>query len=235
MSKISALDVGAPNRLSLASMGRRTALLWAVVWRAVTVLLVLQIAALSLLMYLGDQEAAPPPILANAFANPFLLIHAVAGSVALVVGPLQFVRPLRARFPLVHRLTGLVYVAACAVSVPAAFMLALGSTAGPLAGAGFGVLAMLLTLCTFVGLHKAVRQRFSAHREWMIRSYALTGAAVTLRLMLLATGLAGLDFEQSYLAIAWLSWIANLGLAETYIRSRRLKGATNYTPALAGS
>ena len=48
----------------------------------------------------------------------------------------------------------------------------------------------------------------------MIRSYALTFAAVTLRLQIPLSQIAGLSMETAYPVIAWLSWIPNLLLAE---------------------
>ena len=199
-------------------------------WRAAVVLLTVQITAVSLLTYVGNGEAAPPPILANAFANPFLLIHVIAGVIALAVGPLQFVRAIRVRTPAVHRAAGLTYVGACAVSAPAAFMLALGTSAGPVAAAGFAILAVLLALFTYLGLRAAIERRFADHRDWMLRSYALTATAITLRLMLPAAGLLRLEFLPAYQAIAWLSWITNLVLVEYYIRRKR--AAAEY-PTLA--
>lgn len=67
----------------------------------------------------------------------------------------------------------------------------------------------------------------------MLRSYALTATAITLRLMLPAAGLLGLDFLPAYRTIAWLSWISNLVLVETYIRRQRSvePGGAIRTPA----
>jgi hypothetical protein len=48
----------------------------------------------------------------------------------------------------------------------------------------------------------------------MTRNYALTFAGVTLRLWLILFQVAGLDFTFSYIAMAWISWIPNLILAE---------------------
>ena len=203
-------------------MGGRIATIGSIGVRGAVVLLALQIAAVSLLRYVVSPETAPVQLLANAFADPFLVIHVIAGVIALLIGPLQFVHRIRERLPSLHRISGLTYVAACAVSAPAAFMLAVGTTAGPVAGAGFATLALLLALFTYLGLRAAVERRFADHREWMLRSYAMTATAITLRLMLPAAGLLGIDFLAAYQAIAWLSWITNLVLIEYYIRRRRL-------------
>ena len=207
-------------------MNQRLAPIFATAWRGVIVLLTVQIAAVSIFNYLIDSSGAPPPILTNAFANPFLAIHVVAGVTALVIGPLQFVRRIRERVPMLHRATGLIYVAACAVSVPAALMLALGATAGPIAGAGFAMLALLLSVFTYFGLRTALERRFAEHREWMLRSYAMTATAITLRLMIPASMLLGFEFVPAYQVIAWISWMTNLALVEYYIRRSRTSAAT---------
>jgi len=63
-----------------------------------------------------------------------------------------------------------------------------------------------------------VRSRdYAAHREWMIRSYALCLAAVTLRVYLPLSAMAGIPFSESYPAISWLCWVPNLIIAEWFL------------------
>ena len=67
----------------------------------------------------------------------------------------------------------------------------------------------------FKAYERARARDYVAHRAWMIRSYALCLGAVTLRVYLpLSLGPLGLPFEQAYPAIAWVSWVPNLILAE---------------------
>jgi len=55
----------------------------------------------------------------------------------------------------------------------------------------------------------------------MIRSFALTLAAVTLRIYI-PIGLAlPVPFEVSYQAISFLCWVPNLLLAELYLRRQK--------------
>lgn len=178
-----------------------------------------QIAMDSVLKYFTDRQA-PPEILANAFANPFLMLHVAGGVAALVIAPLQFAGWIRARVPALHRATGRIYVAACAVAAPAGFMLALGTTAGPIASTGFALLAILWLAFTYLGVRSAIARSFVEHRAWMIRSYALAASAITLRLMLPLAGMLGLPFLPAYQAIAWLCWLTNLALAELYLRAK---------------
>ena len=91
-------------------------------------------------------------------------------------------------------------------------------TRGPVATAGFGLLAILWIGFTLLGWRSAVKGRFVEHRRWMIRSWALTLAAVTLRIYLPTVGVLELDFLPWYRAIAFLCWVPNLILAEIWLR-----------------
>ena len=205
-----------------------------IAWRAILVLLTVEIAIVSLLRYFTSFEAPPEPIAANAFAFPFLALHVAAGVTALLLGPLQFVHRIRARRPGFHRATGRIYVIACAVAAPTGFVLALGSTAGPVAGSGFAVQALLWAAFTWLGYCAAAERRFGDHREWMLRSYACTSSAIMLRLMLpFSIFVLGLDFLPAYQVIAWLSWAVNLALFEYHIRRSRGEGAGYGRPARA--
>lgn len=111
-----------------------------------------------------------------------LLIHVSCGTVALLTGPWQFSRRLRQRHLGLHRLTGRVYLVAVALGALASFYLACTTT--PWAW-GFGV-AMLgvAWLTTSSMAYYAIRQRqISVHREWMVRSYVVTFAFVTFRIL----------------------------------------------------
>ena len=93
-----------------------------------------------------------------------------------------------------------------------------------MAGGGFATLALLWPIFTWLGVRAAIERRFDEHREWMLRSYAMTAAAITLRLMLPAAGYFEIGFSTAYPIIAWLCWGANLAIAEYYIRRTRPAG-----------
>jgi hypothetical protein len=184
----------------------------------------------------------PPPIMANPNFQPIgIETHIAASGVAMLVGAFQFNRGLRSRLPTLHRWTGRLYVAACIVGGIAGGAIALGSTSGLIAGWGFLSLAALWIPFTALAWLAAMRKDFVAHERWMIRSFALTFGAVTLRLQLPIAGVlgdAGLipnDFVSSYQVIAWLAWVPNLLVAELIIASkrkpRRPKVASAPTPA----
>ena len=161
-----------------------------------------------------------PAIMGNHFFTPLgIKTHIAAAGVALLVGAFQFLRPLRRRAPAVHRWTGRVYIAACTIGGLAGGAIALYTTYGPVAGWGFLVLAVLWVPFTLLALACAMRRNFAAHERWMVRSFALTFGAVTLRLYL-PVGVMTVGFEVAYPIIAWLAWVPNLIVAEIWLRSR---------------
>jgi uncharacterized membrane protein YozB (DUF420 family) len=88
---------------------------------------------------------------------------------------------------------------------------------GTVARAGFAILACIWVY-TGVRAWLAVRAReIASHRRWMIRSFALTLAAVALRVYLPSALAAGIEFETAYPIIAWLCWVPNLLVAEFLI------------------
>jgi hypothetical protein len=108
----------------------------------------------------------------------------------------------------------------CLRSSAVGFALAQHAFGGLTARAGFGLLAVCWTGST-LNAYRHIRQgNLSAHRSWMIRSYALTLAAVTLRVYLPSSQLAGIPMPVAYPAIAWLCWVPNLLIAEWFVRSR---------------
>jgi hypothetical protein len=161
---------------------------------------------------------APTQITSNPMAHPWLWVHAGFAATALIAGPWQFLARVRGRWPRVHRWIGRAYVFACLAGGCAGLLLASGSTAGPIARAGFGLLAVIWMGVNAQGLRLAMTGRYAEHREWMIRSFALTFAAVTLRVQMPLAQIMGLDPLMAYRAISWLAWVPNLMLAELYVR-----------------
>jgi uncharacterized membrane protein len=169
--------------------------------------------------YLADARLGIPQVLANLFARPWLFIHVAGAATALLIGPLNFVGALRRRAPAVHRWVGRVYIAGCLIGGLGGLVCAFGSTAGPVATAGFGSLAVFWIVFNTLGyLTARRRRRFADHRAWMIRSFALTFGAVTLRLYLPLVPLLPISFLDGYRAISFLAWVPNLILAEIYLR-----------------
>lgn len=150
-----------------------------------------------------------------------LYVHVFGALTALLVGPWQFAERLRERRRRLHRRIGVTYLLGCLVGGVGALLMAPVAYGGPVSGGGFACLAVAWLVTGGAGLRAILDGRVIDHRRWMIRSFALTFAAVTLRLMLIAVAVAHLDFRTSYPAIAWLCWVPNLLLAWWFTRGRR--------------
>jgi hypothetical protein len=90
---------------------------------------------------------------------------------------------------------------------------------------GFTLLA-LTWLYSGYRAYTAIRQRrIEEHRRWMVRNYALTFAAVTLRIYLPLGMIAQLPFDIVYATVAWMCWIPNLFVVEWFLRRRSTAAA----------
>lgn len=163
-----------------------------------------------------------PPMLLESFrARPWgINPHALFGAIALIAGAAQFSRMVLQRRRL-HRMIGMVYVTASLVVGVAGTYMAWYSFGGWPTHLGFGLLGFSLLSTTAIAFRRIRRRDIAAHRRWMIRSYSLIFAAVTLRLQLpVLTVLLG-GFAPAYLIVAWSSWLPNLAFAELRIRTTR--------------
>ena len=146
-------------------------------------------------------------------------LHVIGGATALALGPFQFVPGLRALRPGLHRCSGRLYVAGIAVGGIGGLYMAPLSYGGNITHIGFGILALVWLATTSMALRAALIGHFDAHRRWIVRSYALTFAAVTLRLWLIGFATT-LPLETAYQIVSWLAWVPNLAFAEIYLRKR---------------
>lgn len=188
-------------------------------WSAMTLL------ALGVAVYAGAALFAAPlrtEFVQDIFSNLPIAIsaHLAGGMVAIVLGAFQVNSRLRSRFLQVHRWSGQVYVVAVLVGGTAGFVLALSSFGGLVTHFGFGLMAFCWVATTLIAYRSIRLGNVTAHRAWMLRSYALTLAAVTLRLYLALSQVAQIDFESAYQAISWLCWVPNLLVTEWVILAR---------------
>lgn len=186
--------------------------------------LALGVCAYAVLVYalapLGS--AVHPDMMANFQAHRLgIYSHVFASAVALLLGPFQFMARLRQRFAPVHRWSGRIYLGVgVLVGGVSGLYMAMHAFGGIVSRLGFACLA-LSWLYTGSRAFLAIRAGAVAeHRRWMVRNFALTFAAVTLRIYLPASMAAGIRFELAYPAIAWLAWVPNLLVAEQLFNVR---------------
>ena len=146
-----------------------------------------------------------------------LYAHVFAAIFALALGPFQFSARLRTRHLRLHRWSGRLYLGVgVLIGGAAGLYMAAYAFGGTVARLGFAGLA-IAWLYTGLRAYVAIRSRdVTAHRRWMVRNFALTFAAVTLRLYLPAAVAAGVEMETAYPVIAWLCWVPNLVVAELW-------------------
>jgi hypothetical protein len=152
-----------------------------------------------------------------------LLLHIVAGTAALLIGPLQFSATLRRRNLALHRWSGRVYLVSVAVSVVAAIRILLlpHSSFGFRIGTAGLALAWIATTAV---AYAAVRARqIPLHKEWMIRSYVVTFGFVFFRLPL--GPLFSLEIatrDEIATAVSWMCWALPLLVTEVVLSARKI-------------
>lgn len=185
----------------------------------------LAIAALAVgtvsLRYLLPHVPFPAELPNFVVRHGWLVAHAGFSSIALLIGPWQFLGTLRSRWLTVHRWIGRVYSAAVAAGWITSLPIATHAKTGAAASAGFVTLGLLWISSTMCGYTTGRLRQLQRHREWMIRSYALTAAAITLRIYLPLSLISGIAYTVSYPIIAWACWIPNLLFAEWLIHRAR--------------
>lgn len=144
--------------------------------------------------------------------------HIGLGGVALMIGWTQFHAVWRNRRRNQHRAIGKLYVLSALLSALCSLYLAFSATGGWIAGMGFGLLGALWFSTTLLAFRSIKKGRMQDHEKWMLYSYALCFAAVTLRIWLPFLS-SILDFIQAYRIVAWLCWLPNLWVAWKLSRS----------------
>jgi hypothetical protein len=152
-------------------------------------------------------------------------VHVFTSMIPLLAGFTQFAPWVLKKWPGVHRSMGRVYViTVCFVTGPASLMMAFYANGGLTSRIAFVTLALLWLGTTAMGWRSVLQRKWQVHREWMIRSYALTLSAITLRAWKFAIVFA---FEPPpmdvYRIVAWLGFVPNLLIAEWLIRRLRKK------------
>lgn len=152
-----------------------------------------------------------------------LRAHIFFGIVAVLLGPWQFWSAIRDRFRRVHKAIGLTYLTTAILGSTGGLLLAPITVGGVTTHFGFGLLAILWGTTTFYAFTLIRKRNWRAHREWMIRSYALCLAFVMLRLWFPGLQAYGASMVEAYQTTAWMCWVPNLIIAELYIGWYRTK------------
>lgn len=154
----------------------------------------------------------------------WLVAHLGGGSLALILGPFQFSTALRQRYIKVHRWIGRTYLSGVLIGSIAAVYMSFNVSPNKAFGVALLFLALAWVTTSSMGLIAVLRRQFAAHREWMIRSYVVTFAFVSFRLLKDLNVFGRLDPESQSVMRGWVAWAVPLLLAEVILQWRRTIG-----------
>jgi uncharacterized membrane protein len=180
-------------------------------------------AAVNAVVFMLVQGYGSPDIKSRFFTTAIAgWAHTMGGAVASLIGPFQLVTKIRTTWPRVHVWMGRTYLCAVLAGALGGLYFAPSSTAGVVGSVGFTTLA-LFWLYSGAQAYIAIRRgNVQAHRRWMLRNYALTFAAATLRIQLPLLIMGGLAFHAAYTTVAWSSWVPNWLAVEAWLCKRKV-------------
>lgn len=197
---------------------------WRGIWFAVVALASVSIGAYAIVVYTTRPlGSVVHPQMQRAFeSHPWgILIHIFASSIAILTGPFQFLASVRRRWPAVHRWLGRMYLGfGVLFGGLAGLYMSAFAFGGLVSSVGFAALAVIWMYTGIRAFASARSGDFAAHRAWMIRNFALTLAAVTIRIGIGIGFAFGLSFEVFYPVLTWLCWVPNLMVAEWIVKRR---------------
>ena len=160
-----------------------------------------------------------PAMKANFRAHSIgIYLHIFPSLIALAIGPFQFIEKIRLKKIQLHRTLGKIYLLSVFIGGIAGLFMSFYSFGGYVSHFGFGILS-ILWLTSGIAAYSTIKKKdIRAHSEWMIINFALTFAAVTLRIGLGIGFASGIAFEIFYPYLSWSCWVPNLIVALLIIR-----------------
>lgn len=154
--------------------------------------------------------------IATGWYLPFYYSHVLIAGIILIVGIFQLHPLSRYKFPVTHRMLGRVYVFGILFfAAPGGLVMSLFIGRGPWVLTSFILQSLLWFFFTAMAFHCIRKKDIAGHKKWMWRSYALTFAAITLRVYIFFTSWSyDLNQPTAYALLAWLSWVPNLLIVE---------------------
>lgn len=147
-------------------------------------------------------------------------VHVFTSLFALLAGFTQFSGYILKHHRSLHRVMGKLYVIfVLFINFPVAMVMAVNANGLLPARIAFVLLDLLWCWFTLKAVLAIRKKDIVSHQRFMIRSYALTFSAITLRSWkIILSGLFILDPQTLYMIEAWIGFVPNLLLAEIIIR-----------------
>ncbi len=158
-------------------------------------------------------------VVSNSFWRTAFYLHVFTCFLCLTAGFTQFSSLIQKKYITIHRAVGKMYVYnILIVNFPMALILGIyanGNLPGKIA---FILLDLLWVYFTFAAIYWVKNGNIPRHRNFMIRSYALTLTALTLRLCkFVLSRYSDWTYESIYIFDAWTALSFNLVVAELII------------------
>jgi len=171
-------------------------------------------------------------ILHLSFYRVAFLIHISSSLVVIASGAFLFISISKSKWWKFHRILGRVYVIlVLLLAAPSGLIMGYFANGGLMGQINFVLLSILWWSFTFLGFKNVIRKNITAHKKWMIRSFALTLSAISLRVFQMSLPMTLFpDDNIRYVFISCSSWIINLIIAEIYLSCISRKKRTNLTP-----
>lgn len=154
--------------------------------------------------------------------------HVFSSIFCLAAGFTQFSEYLRKNYEDLHKKVGKLYVYNILfINFPAALVMAYYANGFLPSKIAFFILDALWFWFTLKALIEIKRKNIRGHENYMIRSYALTFSAITLRTWkLILSNTISIDPVTLYIVDAWLGFVPNLLIAELIIWTKIKKKST---------
>lgn len=150
---------------------------------------------------------------------PIFFIHVFSTVLVLIAGFTQFNSFLLQKYPRFHRNIGKLYVfVVLFLAAPSGLFIGYYANGGLISKVAFMLLSLLWFFFTYKGFIHIKNKNIPLHRQFMLRSFALTFSAITLRLWkVILVYLFHPSPMDVYQIISWLGWIPNILIIEYYI------------------
>ncbi len=149
----------------------------------------------------------------------FFYPHILLGSIALAIGPFQLTKISRKK-PKLHKILGKIYAIAIFMNILVVPYISLSATGGRGSTIAFLVLNAFWLWTTSMGVIKATQRKIKEHKEWILRSYAITWVFVTFRLVVIPFSIF-LDSSVAFPIAVYLSIAINLLFVERRKRKNK--------------
>ncbi|MEU8266675.1 DUF2306 domain-containing protein [Sphaerisporangium sp. NPDC049002] len=206
---------GRPRPPAAASPTRPT--WWRRPWIIPLLLVVVAFLFYQVSPYVPERTAPTPPHDGFPMYYPLLVVHMVAGTLAIVTAVFQVWPWLRKRHPAFHRVAGRVYVVSAVVGgVVGLIIVRFAPQVGQIGVAMATILWIGTTVAAYVFARK---RRYDLHRRFMLYSFALVMNNIW-GVLIVNVGMSlALDIGFTYYleAARWIGWTVNLMLVQWWL------------------